>query len=288
MAPVSVSVCHKSVFYQKDEQIKLHSGAEASFNQSLHCHLRKFVYLQNKGRPYFPLELFPKLRTQNKKLSYRRGTARCVVSAEILPIATQQCRTTCTTSPEEIEVMKLEGYSGTMCNKHVHSTMTRSSRLHCPIGVVDKPTTVELWISPAYTDDLLWRNFLSPQCRNCSRDPDHAHSGNTHSSQDKDFAWPTRLQNLKSLALAVAEIHVVWNSTRGHLTLTLSWKIFFHRQGGTCYGKSVWRLKSLGSPVTKLWMAVQNAENGVVWFAKKCTKNAPQIALKVMGNATIR
>ena len=29
-----------------------------------------------------------------KKLSCRRGTARCVVSVEILPIATQQCRTT--------------------------------------------------------------------------------------------------------------------------------------------------------------------------------------------------
>ena len=28
----------------------------------------------------------------NKKLSYRRGTVRCVVSTEILPIATQQCR----------------------------------------------------------------------------------------------------------------------------------------------------------------------------------------------------
>ena len=28
----------------------------------------------------------------NKKLSYRRGTARCVVSVEILPSATQQCR----------------------------------------------------------------------------------------------------------------------------------------------------------------------------------------------------
>jgi len=28
----------------------------------------------------------------NKKLSYRRGTARCVVSVEILPIATQPCR----------------------------------------------------------------------------------------------------------------------------------------------------------------------------------------------------
>jgi len=30
--------------------------------------------------------------TQDKKLSYRRGTARFVVSIEILPIATQQCR----------------------------------------------------------------------------------------------------------------------------------------------------------------------------------------------------
>jgi len=32
------------------------------------------------------------LRKYNKKLSYRRGTARCVVSVEILPIAKQQCR----------------------------------------------------------------------------------------------------------------------------------------------------------------------------------------------------
>ena len=28
--------------------------------------------------------------------------------------------TTCTTSPEQMEVMKLEGYSGPLCNKHVH------------------------------------------------------------------------------------------------------------------------------------------------------------------------
>ena len=31
-------------------------------------------------------------RNKNEKLSYRRGTARCVVSIEILPIAMQQCR----------------------------------------------------------------------------------------------------------------------------------------------------------------------------------------------------
>jgi len=37
-----------------------------------------------------------------------------------------------------------------MCNKQVHSTVTRSSRFHCPIGVINKPTTAELWISPVY------------------------------------------------------------------------------------------------------------------------------------------
>ena len=30
--------------------------------------------------------------TRDKKLNYRRGTARCVVSVKILPTATQQCR----------------------------------------------------------------------------------------------------------------------------------------------------------------------------------------------------
>ena len=37
-----------------------------------------------------------------------------------------------------------------MCSKHVHSTVTRSSRFHCLIGVINKPTTVELCIAPAY------------------------------------------------------------------------------------------------------------------------------------------
>jgi len=32
------------------------------------------------------------IASHNKKLSYRRGTARCVVSVEISPVATQQCR----------------------------------------------------------------------------------------------------------------------------------------------------------------------------------------------------
>ena len=86
--------------------------------------------------------------TLNKELSYRRGTARCVMSVEICQLPRNSTETTCTTIPEQIEVMKLEGYSGTMCNKRVHLTMTRSSRFHCPVGVINKPTTVELWTSP--------------------------------------------------------------------------------------------------------------------------------------------
>ena len=81
--------------------------------------------------------------------------------------------TICSTNPEQIEVMKLERYSGPMCNKRVHSTMTRSSRFHCLIVVINKPTT-DGDVDITYTDDLLWRNFLSPQCRNCSREMRHA------------------------------------------------------------------------------------------------------------------
>ena len=42
----------------------------------------------------------------NKKLSYRRGTARRVVSIEILP--RNSAETTYTTSPDQIDGMKLE------------------------------------------------------------------------------------------------------------------------------------------------------------------------------------
>ena len=44
----------------------------------------------------------------NKKLSYRRGTARCVVSIEILPMPHNSAETTYTTSPDQIDGMKLE------------------------------------------------------------------------------------------------------------------------------------------------------------------------------------
>ena len=36
-----------------------------------------------------------------------------------------------------------------MCSEHVHSTVTRASPFHCLTGVINKPTTVELCISPS-------------------------------------------------------------------------------------------------------------------------------------------
>jgi len=117
--------------------------------------------------------------TRSSAIAEGPRNASCQLKSCQLPH--NSAETTCTTSPEEIEVMNLEGYSGLICNKHVHSTMMRSSRFHCHIGVINKLTTDVLWILPVY---FLWRNFLRPQCRNCSRDPDHAHLGNIHSSHD--------------------------------------------------------------------------------------------------------
>jgi len=89
---------------------------------------------------------------RDKKLSYHRGTRDASCQLKSCQLPRNSAENTCTTSPEQIKVMKLESYSKAMCNKHVHSTMTRSSCFHCPIGVINKPTTatVELWISPVY------------------------------------------------------------------------------------------------------------------------------------------
>jgi len=87
-------------------------------------------------------------RTGSSAIAEGPHDASCQFKSCQLP--RNSAETTCTTSPEQIEVMMLEGYSWAICNKHVHSTMTRSSRFHCFIGVIKKPTMDELWISPLY------------------------------------------------------------------------------------------------------------------------------------------
>ena len=99
-----------------------------------------------------------------KKLSYRRVTARCVLSVVILPITAQQCRNYLYDKSWPNRRYEVGGSVGG------NVSYTNRRRSSC--------------VYHLYTDDLLWRNFLSPQCRNCSRDPNHTHLGNTHSSQD--------------------------------------------------------------------------------------------------------
>ena len=74
--------------------------------------------------------------------------------------------TTCTTSPEQMEVMESEGYSRPTYNKLLHSATTRST----VVGVIHKLTVDDFCWPHRYTDDLLWQKFLSPKCRNYSRD----------------------------------------------------------------------------------------------------------------------
>jgi len=99
-------------------------------------------------------------REINKKLSYRRVTARCVLSVVILPITAQQCRNYLY---DKSWPNRWYGVGGLVGGNVSWTNRRRSSCVY-----------------RLYTDDLLWRNFQSPQCRNCSRDPNHAHLGNTH------------------------------------------------------------------------------------------------------------
>ena len=85
---------------------------------------------------------------QETQLSPR--TARCVVSVEILPVAMQQCRTTCTTSPEQIEVMKLEGLTVGRCV--IHSALNHDAIESLPFSYRCHKQTDHgrCWISPVY------------------------------------------------------------------------------------------------------------------------------------------
>jgi len=57
-----------------------------------YSHIEVFLYVHDEYRLVYNGRFWENDISDNKKLSYHRGTARCVVSIEILPIATQQCR----------------------------------------------------------------------------------------------------------------------------------------------------------------------------------------------------
>jgi len=90
------------------------------------------------------------LRPTTRSSAIAEGSRDASYQLKSCHLPRNSAETTCTTSPKEIEVMKLEGYSGPMFNKHVYSTMRRWSRFVCLIGVINKPNTDLLWISPVY------------------------------------------------------------------------------------------------------------------------------------------
>jgi len=109
----------------------------------LHCWSVKLIKLCHD----VPVCCFAE-NTRSSAIAEGLRDASCQLKSCQLP--RHRAETTCTTSPKQIEVMTLESYSWATCNKHVHSTVTRASRFHCLNGVINKPTTVELCISPVY------------------------------------------------------------------------------------------------------------------------------------------
>ena len=65
----------------------------------------------------------------NKKLWYRRRTARCAMSVKLWSIT--DVETVCTTNPQQTELMELECYSWSTCSK-------QPRLVDCRIGVVNK------------------------------------------------------------------------------------------------------------------------------------------------------
>ena len=93
--------------------------------------------------------------TADKKLSYRRVTARCVLSVVILPITTQQCRNYLYDKSwlnwwYEVGGLVGGNVSWTMCTQLTRRIARHDATESAPIvsSVINKPTTVELCISP--------------------------------------------------------------------------------------------------------------------------------------------
>ena len=87
--------------------------------------------------------------TRSSAIAAGPHDASCQLKSCQLPC--NSAETTCTTSPEQIEVMKLEGYSGAIWNKHVHSTIllenfATASRRYT--GDVHNSSVVGLFMTP--------------------------------------------------------------------------------------------------------------------------------------------
>jgi len=127
---VCLSVCptvrHKPVLCRNDWTNRAGFWHGGSLPSIPYCVLRKFGYVKKRG--YFLLGLCPiALSTRSSATADEPRDAMCQLLHNSLG-------TTCTTNPEQIEVMELVGCSLPTYNKLVNSAATRSDVL----GVIHK------------------------------------------------------------------------------------------------------------------------------------------------------
>ena len=141
------------------------------------------------------------------------------------------------------------------------------SRFHCLRCVINKPTTDDLWISPVY-QRLAVAKFSKSTMYKLPAWP-----------------WPRPLREhslITRLRLRTTDPCTKFEVSSVRRCRDITWGVKFYkglpdpdhapfREDFSPAGwdllwyNSVPNVKSLGSPVTTLWMALQNAENGVVW-----------------------
>jgi len=109
-----------------------------------------------------------------KKFCCHKRTTWRDVSVKILPNAAQQCRNNLYDKFRTNDSNGVRGLQSTCAFSHDKLTV---------VGVIYKLTVDENCWPHQYSDNFLWRNFLSLKCRNESRDPNHAHLGNSYSSE---------------------------------------------------------------------------------------------------------
>jgi len=80
--------------------------------------------------PWYDINIIKCRCTRSSAIAEWPRDSSCQLKSCQLP--RNSAETTCTTSLEQIEVIKLKRYKA-MCKKHVHSTMTWSSHFCCPV-----------------------------------------------------------------------------------------------------------------------------------------------------------
>ena len=105
-----------------------------------------------------------------------------------------------------------------------------------------------------FTDHLLWRNFLSPQCRNCSRDPDTILSGKIF-HRNVSLVRKIRLENVVGVGFDAMEKVVVGSVEQvgddRHIIATVL-------NRAVCCGATAVRRRALARP---RWRRILNARD---------------------------